>query len=203
MDAPTPISIETKENIIYEKKDDIIEKKEYELEINNIKYNLSIKTDNKYIYFKLSPINDIIFIYYMNKYDLDIINNKLCLVYNNLEKVVKLIDACYSNNKLLLKYDRDNEINLIIKYMRGYDEDECSLRLIKKESDINEKFEIILNEIVLMKKGKNNEIKENFEKIRNLIINIKDNINRKLEENVNIINELKKKIEKNRRIIIR
>ena len=132
MDAPTPISIETKENIIYEKKDDIIERKEYELEMNNIKYNLSIKTDNKYIYFKLSPINDIIFIYYMNKYDLNSINNKLGLSYNQLEKVMKLIDTCYHNNKLSLKYNRDKEIDIIMKYIIGFDEDEHQIRLKKR-----------------------------------------------------------------------
>ena len=64
MDAPTPLSID--ENEIYEKKENIIEKKEYELEMNNNKYKLSIIIDNKYIYFKLNQINDIIFNYYMN-----------------------------------------------------------------------------------------------------------------------------------------
>ena len=59
MDAPTPMSIYTNENEIYEKKDNVIEKKEYELEMNNNMYNLSVFIDNKYINFKLSPINDI------------------------------------------------------------------------------------------------------------------------------------------------
>ena len=62
---------------------------------------------------------------------------------------MKLIDACYHNNKLFIKYDKDNEMNIIIKYIIGYDEHEFSIRLKRKESDINEKFELILNEIIL------------------------------------------------------
>ena len=49
-----------------------------------------------------------------------------------------------------------------------------------------------------MNKNKNTKINENFKNIEKLIIDIKDNINKKLEENINIINILKKKIEKDR-----
>ena len=53
MDAP-PITIETNESEIYEKidKPNIIKKKDYELEINNNKYNLNITINNKSINFK-------------------------------------------------------------------------------------------------------------------------------------------------------
>ena len=203
MDAPSPISIETNENKGYEKNNITIKKKEYKLEMNNNKYNLIIFIDNKYINFKLTQINDIIFNYYINKYDLNSINNTIDLTfkkYNNLEKVMKLINDCYNNNKLLIKKDDEmnNEINIIMKYPIGYDECECSIRLMKKELDINEKFEIILNEMILMKKDKNIEVNENFKKVEKLILEIKDNINKKLEEDLKVINELKKKIERNR-----
>ena len=198
MEAPSPITMDETETERYEQKDNIIGKKEYELEMNNNKYNLRIFIDSKYISFKLSPINDIMFIYYMNKFDLNGINDKLGVNYKNLEKIMKLIDSCYNNNKLLLKYNRDNEINIIMRYIIGYDEEEYQIRLIKKKLHVNEKFEVLLNEIILMKKDKNSKIKENGKKIEKLIIDIKDNLNKKLEENINIINILKKKIEENK-----
>ena len=132
MEAPSPITMDENETESYEKKNNIIGKKEYELEMNDNKYNLSISIDSKYIIFKLSPINDIIFIYYMNKFDLNGINDKLGVNYKNLEKIMKLIDSCYNNNKLLLKYKRDSEINIIMRYIIGYEEDEYQIRLIKK-----------------------------------------------------------------------
>ena len=130
----------------YEKNDLFIKKKEYELEENGNRYKLNITLKIIYIDFKLTPINDIIFIYYINKYDLNSINNKLSLshnIYNNLEKVMKLIDDCYINNKLSLKIDINNEINLALKYPIGYKEYESSITLMKEKFDINEKFEII------------------------------------------------------------
>ena len=79
------------------------------------------------------------------------LNNK---INDNLEKVMKFVDNCFSNNKLSIKYDINNDMNIIMKYPIGFEEHECSLKLIKTESNINEKFEIILNEISLLKKDK-------------------------------------------------
>ena len=120
----------------YEKNDLFIKKKEYELEENGNRYKLNITLKIIYIDFKLTPINDIIFIYYINKYDLNSINNKLSLshnMYDNLEKVMKLIDDCYINNKLSLKIDINNEINMTMKYPIGYEEYESSITLMKKK----------------------------------------------------------------------
>ena len=183
MDAPTPISIEINKNKIYEKNEINIKMMKYKLEMNKNEYNLIITIDNKYINFKLIPINDIIFIYYISKFDLNEINNKLNLnknINDNLEKVMKFVDNCFSNNKLSIKYDINNDINIIMKYPIGFEEHECSLKLIKTESNINEKFEII----------------------EKLILDLKDNINKKLEDNLNMINELKNKIEKNKNNLI-
>ena len=205
MDSPPPISINTNENKIYEKNEIITKKKEYKIEMNGNEYLLFITLDEKYINFKLIHVNDIIFIYYINKFDLNDINNKLDLSFNinnNLEKVMKLVDSCFSNNKLSIKYDINNDINIIMKYPVAFEEHECSLKLIKTELNINEKFEIILNEISLLKKDKNIEVNEKFKNIEKLIVDLKDNINKKLKENLNMIKELKNKIEKNKNNLI-
>ena len=85
MDTPAPLSIDMSNDEEYEKNDSPTKKKEYELEENGNRYQLNINLNNKYIDFKLTPINDIIFIYYINKYDLNSINNKLSLSHNMYE----------------------------------------------------------------------------------------------------------------------
>ena len=99
MEAPTPII-----SINYDKSKKNIIKKEYIIEINKNKYNLIITLEYNFIEFKIYPLNNIIINYYKNKFNLENINNILDLsfnIYNNLEKVLELIDSAYINKKLL------------------------------------------------------------------------------------------------------
>ena len=153
------------------KKKNITIKKEYNIDINNNKYNLIITLDNEFIEFKVYQLNDIKFIYYKNKFNLNNINNILDLslnIYNNLEKVLQLIDLAYKNKNLLINIDINNKMNLIIRYQIGFIEHECLIPLIQKELDNNEKFEIIFNEIILLKKFEDRRINEKFKKIEKL-----------------------------------
>ena len=175
------------------KKKNIIIKKEYNLDINNNKYNLIITLDNEFIEFKVYQLNDIKFIYYKNKFNLNNINNILDLslnIYNNLEKVLQLIDLAYKNKNLLINIDINNKMNLIIRYQIGFMKHECLIPLIEKELDINEKFEIIFNEIILLKKLEDRRINEKIKNIEKLLLDIKT----KFEENLNIINLLKNEV---------
>ncbi len=186
------------------KKKNITIKKEYNIDINNNKYNLIITLDDEFIEFKVYQLNDIKFIYYKNKFNLNNINNILDLslnIYNNLEKVLQLIDLAYKNKKLLINIDINNKMNLIIRYQIGFMKHECLIPLIEKELDINEKFEIIFNEIILLKKLEDRRINEKFKKIEKLLLDIKYNVNKKFEENINFINLLKK-IQKSTNYII-
>ena len=196
MEAPSPISIEY--DSLKDKKEVI--KKEYNIEINNEKYNLEISIDNHLINIKINKINNLELIYYENKYNLKEINNILCInsnIYKNLEEVLEFIDLAYKNNKIIINYSRENEINIIIKYIIVYKEYECIIKLNKKEIEINEKFKIILNEIILLKKIENKRINDILNNIENILIDIKNKVNLKLEENENKIKELKKEIENN------
>ena len=196
METPIPI---IPINYYESKKENIIIKKEYNIDINNNTYNLIITLDNEFIEFKVYQLNDIKFIYYKNKFNLNNINNILDLslnIYNNLEKVLELIDLVYKNKKLLINIDINNKMNLIIRYPIGFNEHECLIPIIQKELDINEKFEIILNEIILLKKSEDRRINEKLKKIEKLLLDIKYNVNKKFEENINFINLLKNEIEK-------
>ena len=44
--------------------------------------------------------------------------------------MMDLIDNCYHNNKLSIKFNTNDIINMILKYPLGIKDNECSLRLI-------------------------------------------------------------------------
>ena len=203
MEHPTPIAVDFNENLVQENSNRAI-KKEYKLRMNNNQYSLNIFIDNNYINFKISQINDILYNYYINKFDLKAINKILDLnyeVYNNLEKILELMDNYYNNSKILIKSVMDNEINLIIRCMLGEKENEYIIPLIKIESDINKKFENILNELNSLKLKDLEEIKTKFQKIEKLIIDLKYNIYKKLDDNLNTINILSNKLADNKRCL--
>ena len=121
MNSYKQISIETNENEINKKieNNNIIKKKEYNLEMNNNQYILNITIDNKFINFELTQTNDILFFDYKTKFNLNGIIKKLEIshkLYNDLEKVMDLIDNCYSNNKLILNLNTHDKINIFIIY---------------------------------------------------------------------------------------
>lgn len=174
-------------------------KKEYELIYNNNKYNLEITVFNKNIYFKLYELNNLTFKKYVNKFNIETILTILKLnlnIYNSLEKVLELFDNCYRNKKIKIDF-RLNIINLIIKYPLLFQEQECIIVLKKEELDVNEKFDAILKEIMLIRENYI-PIYDKLKEIEILISELKLDVNRKFEENINIIEMLKNKIEKNK-----
>ena len=153
-----------------------------------------ITIDNKLIILKIYKLNNMEFINYENQFNLKDINNilyKNSNICNNLEEVLELIDSIYKNKKLIINNNKDNIMNIIIKYPIGIKEHESIIKLNKKEIGINEKFKIILNEIMIIKKDNDKIINDKLNKIEQLLIELKDNVNKKLEENKNIINKLK------------
>ena len=135
MEAP-PIPITpTDFNSLENDNENKIVKKEYNIEINNEKYNFMIIKDSKLINLKIYKLNNIEFIYYENKFNLKDINNILkrnSNICNNLEEVIDLIDSAYKNKKLIIYYNNDNIMNIKIKYQIVFKERECILELYKK-----------------------------------------------------------------------
>ena len=86
-EAPTPIYLETK--------NEIIEKKECLFNHLNEQYNLIIERDLSNIYFELYKLNEITLFNYTNKFTLKNIILELKInphQYNSLEKVFKLFE---------------------------------------------------------------------------------------------------------------
>ena len=165
----------------------ILEQKDYKIDNNNIQYKLIIKRDNNYISFTITKLGDIEFHNYQNKYNLEQITNNLNLnekLYDSLKKVMELIDQSFSNKKLSLINDNNN-FKIQIKLQNGLKEYDYVIILNKRELDINEKFEIILKEIVSLKK--NNNFNEKIDIIFNSLNHLKKKTNEKLKENIDLI----------------
>ena len=177
----------------------ILNEKEYKLTLNDVSYNLQMKNDSKYIYFRLYELVENIMpkFYYNKKLDLEKILSTLKLfpdVYNNLNKIFDLFNEAYLQKKLLLSIN-DDEINLVIKIINGYREVECPIPLKKEKIDINSKFEYIINDIKYLKEI--NNISLIYDKLLEIEIILKDIQNStkiKLNENNYKIKELNEKI---------
>ena len=133
MEAPTPLRIENTE--LSKSNQEIKNKKEYIFEINNIKYKLFVYIQNKYINFKIIKLDEISLFNYNIKYELKQIINILNInndLYDNLSKIMKLIDDAYLNNKISINNNINNEINIKIKLTIGFKEYKCIIKLNKK-----------------------------------------------------------------------
>ena len=176
----------------------IINKKEYELNFNNIKYNLQIQSDLKYIYFRLIELkeNKIPLSYYKNKFDLKEIIYLLKVypeLYNDLNKIMELLNLSYINNKLQLSI-KNNNINIIVKIISGYTEIECPIKLNEEKININDKIELILNDIIYLRHNKNKLLTNaKLLEIENILKDIQFSTKRKLQENEDKIKILNQK----------
>ena len=163
----------------------------YDLNLDNISYNLHIYNDDNYIYFNLIEKKEILF--YSNKYDLNSIIQLLNLspnIYNDLNKIKILFNEAYNNNKLTLNLNNNN-INTTIKILYNFDEINCQIELNKENIGINEKIEFILKNLEKLNKNKSIN-KENVLEIENNLKHLQNSIKKLLNE----IKDIKEQNEK-------
>ena len=181
----TPLEIKTPE-------EEIEVQKEYIFKRDSNNYKLEILEQDQHILLKLYDINSLNLFYYTQKYTLKNIVNILKLdttIYNNWNKMIGLIDEVYSNNKIILQLINNN-IHLII----NLNNIECSLILYKTDYGINEKLNIIINEINDIKKNNIISIENKLEQIKKAIIDIKNHTKKIIKDNTESIDSLRKKI---------
>ena len=179
--------------------DDIYIIKEYNITKEKEIYNLRIEIDNETIYFKIKSLNESIDYIYKNKLKLTSFINKLELnlnKYSDYELIMKFFDKIYNKNNIIIDEINDDNINLKIKYTLLYEEAEFEIKLYKEYMNINDKFNIMYNQLKLIKNNDNNLILYNknleIEKMRKEINELKKNINKITDINLNdnIINEI-------------
>ena len=122
--------------------------------------------------------------------NLSTIVNKLELnqiKYSNLELILNLFDKIYENKKILININNDESCILIIKIINAFVEEKYEIKLYKKYININDKFNLLFNQIKILK-NVNNNIDE-IEKMNNKINELNNKIDKKDEEIKNIINK--------------
>ena len=156
-------------NNYYEK--NIIDHREYNIENNE--YNLRIEIDKEYIYFKLTKLNQTFEYIYKNKIDFQNILQKFDLNASNHSNFQLIIfDKIYKMNKISIKINDENSCNLIFKILDYFKGEEIikEIKLYKEYMNDNDKFNILYNEINLMKKERSNkEYNKEIEEMKNKI----------------------------------
>ena len=177
-------------NNINNKENNIIDHREYNIDNQ---YNIRIEIDKEYIYFKLIKLNQSLEYIYKNKIDVQTILQKFDLNPSNHSNFeLKIFDKINKMNKISIKIIDDNSCNLIFKILDSFEEEEKikEIKLYKEYMNDKDKFNILYNEIKLMKKEKckieyNKEIEEMKNKINES--QIREIINNQKEKNSEII----------------
>lgn len=193
LDIITPEPIENK---------NIFDKKEYNIKINKKPYIFIISRDSDFIYFTIIDEKNLSFFQPKAKYDLQNILEILKLDFNsyrNLNKIIELLDKAYLNNKFLINQNKDdNTFNINIKLNIGNGDYDSKLTLKNEELDNNEKFEIIIRNLNLIKEDNNLiDFKKKIDVIDDMMNRLRYFNNKRINENENLINSLREKIKDN------
>ena len=138
--------------------------REYNVKNEKEKYNLRIEIDNVNIYFKLKKLNESIDYIYKNKFKIISFINILELnqnKYSNSELIFKIFDKLYNKNSIIIDDINEDNINLKIKYSILYDDIEKEIQLYKEYMNINDKINIMYNQLKLVNNNYNIELRNN------------------------------------------
>ena len=184
--------------------------REYNIKNENEIYNLRIEIDYININFKLKKLNESIDYIFKNNFKIISFINILDLnpsKFSNNELILKIFDKLYIKNNILIEeIDNNNDnINLKIRYSIFYDDIEKEIKLYKEYMNINDKINVMYNQLKLKNSYNEFEFKNDnieIEEMKKEINELKLKINKKENENNinyqdNIINEIiDKKIDK-------
>ena len=189
-----------------------INEKNYKVKLNDIEYNLLIRSDNESINFLLSPLTIKNLYSYEEIYNCEKLSkiNKIFLAFDSIETISQSIEQMIENNKYSIKEKNENveinlkvslfekliDINLILK-KKNINQNQINNNIFGQLTDLNDKIEKIMKE----NKNLNDEIhvlKEENKKIQNLNeeIQILKEENKKNEKIIQILKEENQKIKK-------
>ena len=148
---------EIKSEYNHEEGETIYDHREYIIKDKDINYILRLEINEKNIIFIIS-INDNTEYNYKIKMELSTIVDKLELnnkKYNNLELILKLFDEIYQNKNIYINISNDESCILIIKFINVLKEETYQIKLYKKYLNDNDKFNMLFNQIKLLKNNDN------------------------------------------------
>ena len=173
------------------KAEEVFQKKEFDIKMDNKSYKLIVFIENSFINFKLTQIGDNSKISYENKYNFNEIANilELNLQEYNLEKILELI----SKSDIKINIDYQGNINLMLNFPSKENKQKIYMLILNRPKlDINEKFDIIIKNINIIKNENQNLLRdEEFLKLQNLLNQLESSINKKFETNRKKLNSLK------------
>ena len=165
------------ENLNY----DVFIYKEYNIKKENEVYNLRLEFDQININFKLKKLDESIDYIYKNKYKITTFIKKLESNPNKFtyyEMLINTFDKSYNKNNILI--DKINDDNIVIKIK--YDNIEKKLQLDKEYMNINDKFNIMYNQLKFI----NNNNKIEIEKMKKEVKELELKLDKKEKEKDNI-----------------
>ena len=138
--------------------------REYNIKKEKEIYNLRIEMDYINIYFKLKKLNESIDYIYKNKFKISSFINILELNQNKYsisELILIIFDKLYNKNSIIIDDINEDNINLKIKYSILYDDIEKEIQLYKEYMNINDKINIMYNQLKLVNNNYNIELRNN------------------------------------------
>ena len=180
-------------------KNNIIQRKSYEIKTNENMYELIIEiiSDNN-ISFKAKQKNIISFSIFSIEYKYDDLIKKFFLEkshYENIYKIFDFLNISIEKNKISLIQDKNN-LKLILKKLLDYDEVDCCIELKEKKLKNEEKLNALSDGINELKKYYNNNEKDDINLIKKENEELRQKINFLIEEN-KIIKKEKEEMEQN------
>ena len=177
---------------------ELLDNKEYKLEVNKDKYNLYIEIfSDETILIKLKQSNVLTNIQYREEFCYESIIKELYSlnkIYPNIKEVFALIDYSINKNRFnLIKNEQNKTMILSIKININSKEMESNLSLKQELTSNNEIIYILINEMNQLK-SKLEEHSDNYDdkNIINRLNEIQNKLIQQNEENNNKINELNK-----------
>ena len=143
----------------------IYDHRDYIINNRDINYILRLEINENKIFFIISIIDNTKYNYKI-KMGLSTIVDKLELnpkKYNNLELILKLFDEIYKNKNIFINFSNDEFCILTIKFINVLKEETYQIKLYKKYLNDNDKFNMLFNQIKLLKNNDN----ENKNKLKN------------------------------------
>ena len=166
--------------------------REYNIKSENNNYILRLEINEQNLFFIIT-VNESIEYNYKTKMNLSTLIDKFELnptKYSNLELVLCIFDKVYENKKFIINISNDESCILIIKFVNVIVEGTYEVKLYKNYMKINDKFNMLFNQIKLLKNN-NNNILDNYtiEKMNGKINELNNKINKKDEEIKDLINK--------------
>ena len=98
--------------------------------------------------------------------------------YYNLDLILNIFDKIYENKKLTIIINKNESCTLIVNIINAFVEEKYEIKLYKNYMKIKDKFNLLFNQIKLLKNYNNTFNKNIIEKMNNKINELNNKLNK-------------------------